>query len=137
MLPEFQGTPDDYFGEFVRQWFKLLAVGRIEEASRQLDEPNGYGIRWTPHEIQDAIELAFGEGCWFRKEHPGGLKLSDPDQALGTRYNYDVIELDDGSGFTGHYDVPLNGVWSDLTAQFEFLKRSGGYAVVLHDLHVL
>ena len=31
----------------------------------------------------------------------------------------------------------LGGVWSDLTAQFEFLGRDGGFEVVRHDLHVL
>jgi hypothetical protein len=45
--------------------------------------------------------------------------------------------LQDGTGFQFDYDLPLNGEWSDLTAQFEFLRRSDGYAVVLHDIHVL
>ena len=46
-------------------------------------------------------------------------------------------ELADQSGYRLDHDVPLNGQWSDLTAQFEFLRRPGGFAVVLHDLHVL
>ena len=53
----------------VREWFRLLAAGREQEAVAQFDEPNNY-------------------------------------------------------------------TWSELTAQFEFLRRPGGLAVVLHDLHV-
>jgi hypothetical protein len=47
------------------------------------------------------------------------------------------VALSDGSGFSLYHAVPLNGEWSDLTAQFEFLRRPNGLAVVLHDLHVL
>jgi hypothetical protein len=34
-------------------------------------------------------------------------------------------------------DLPLDGTWSDLTAQFEFGPHEGGTAVALYDLHVL
>jgi hypothetical protein len=40
-------------------------------------------------------------------------------------------------GYWLDYDVPLNGQFSDLTAQFEFEPRQEGYAAVLQDLHVL
>jgi len=35
------------------------------------------------------------------------------------------------------YDVPLNGWYSDLTAQFEFNPRADGFAATLHDFHVM
>ena len=47
------------------------------------------------------------------------------------------MAFDDGSGYSVEHDVPLNGEWSDLTAQFEFVRFPKGYAVVLHDLHVM
>jgi hypothetical protein len=34
-------------------------------------------------------------------------------------------------------DVPLDGAWSDLTAQFEFAPVDGGIGISLYDLHVL
>ena len=49
----------------------------------------------------------------------------------------EVIELEGGRGYAFDYALPLNGEWSDLTAQFEFYKWSDGSAVVLNDLHVL
>jgi hypothetical protein len=48
-----------------------------------------------------------------------------------------VVRIGDGSGYAVDHAVPLNGEWSDLTAQFEFLEEADGFAVVLHDLHVL
>jgi hypothetical protein len=101
-----------------------------------LDEPNGYGIHWTPQYIRHALDLAYRPGCRFRVEHPEEPQFSEPDAAVGAPH-FDVVAFDDGSGYSAYCDVPLNGAWSDLTAQFEFLRRPGGLAVVLHDLHVL
>lgn len=120
----------------IRDWFRLLAAGRWDEASAMLDEPNGYGVRWTPAEIRHALELAYGPGCRFRAAHPEGPRFSDPGLAAGVP-RADVRAIADGSGYRADHDVPLNGSWSELTAQFEFLRRPGGLAVVLHDLHVL
>lgn len=120
----------------VREWFRLLAVEGWNEATGMLDEPNGYGIRWTPAEIRRALDLAYQPGCRSRIAHPEGPRFSDPDSAVGVP-EADAWALDDGSGYRVDYDVPLNGSWSDLTAQFEFLRRPGGLAIVLHDLHVL
>jgi hypothetical protein len=44
---------------------------------------------------------------------------------------------DDPRGGTVDLDLPLDGEWSDLTAQFEFAPVPGGTAVSLYDLHVL
>ena len=120
----------------IRMWFRLLAANRWEEASGMLDGPNSYGTHWTPEQIRDALNLAYGPGCRFRIAHPEGPQFSDPDMATGFP-SINVSPLSDGSGYNVEYDVPLNGVWSELTAQFEFLKRPGGLAVVLHDLHML
>jgi hypothetical protein len=48
-----------------------------------------------------------------------------------------VGAFDDGSGYWVNHDVPLNGEYSDLTAQFEFRRRGNALAATLHDLHVL
>lgn len=34
------------------------------------------------------------------------------------------------------FDLPLNGEWSDLTAQFEVVAVSNGWTLLLRDLHV-
>jgi hypothetical protein len=121
---------------FVRHWLRLLAAGRWEEACGMIDEPNCYAITWTPERIQQVVEDSFGPGCRFRSRHPEGIRWSDPDE-LGDGGHPEIYPQDDGSGYAFDHDIPLNGEWSDLTAQFEFHHRPQGYAVVLHDLHVL
>ena len=101
-----------------------------------LDEPNCYGIRWTPQYIRYALDEAFGPGCRFRVAHPEGPQFTNPDTASGHPHG-DIAAFDNGTGYHANHDVPLNGSWSELTAQFEFLRRPGGLAIVLHDLHVL
>lgn len=128
-------NPEDLLA-VIRAWFRLLAADRWAEASAMLDEPNQYGIHWTPEYIRYTMDLTFGPDCRFRVAHPKGPQFSDPDKATGVCHA-DVLAFDDGRGFSADHDVPLNGSWSDLTAQFEFLRRPGGLAVVLHDLHVL
>jgi hypothetical protein len=131
------GTSETELIAFIRRWFALLAVGARSEACAALDEPNIYGQRWGPGDIQRCVEEGFPPGCRFRVKHPEELRFTDPDAATGGDRRPEVMELTDGSGCRVDHDVPLNGEWSDLTAQFEFVKRPGGYAVVLHDLHVL
>lgn len=121
---------------FVKGWMKLLAEGRFEEACSLIDEPNSYGIVWTPALIQETVNATFGPETRFYQFHPEGPIFTDPFD-LEEQREVKVLELGDGSGYAFDYDVPLNGEWSDLTAQFEFLQRSNGYAVVLHDLHVM
>lgn len=120
----------------IRDWFRLLAEGRWGDACGLLDEPNVYGVRWTPEYIQHALDSAFPPGCRFRVAHPEGPRFSDPTTASGTP-DGDVVAFNDARGYAADHDVPLNGSWSDLTAQFQFLRRPNGLAVVLHDLHVL
>lgn len=129
-------TPAESIVAFVKGWMKLLAEGRFEEACALLDEPNGYGITWTPRLIQETVNDTFNPESRFYKAHPDGPIFTDPFE-IEERIEIGVVELDDKRGYSFDYDIALNGEWSDLTAQFEFLKRSNGYAVVLHDLHVL
>ncbi len=121
---------------FVKGWIKLLAEGRFEEACAIVDEPNKYGITWTPGLIQETVNATFSPETRFFKSHPEGPTFTDPFE-LEEQREIEVVAFDDESGYAFDYDVPLNGEWSDLTAQFEFLKRPNGYAVVLHDLHML
>ncbi len=48
-----------------------------------------------------------------------------------------LVEFDDGRGYSFEHDLPLGGEWSYPTAEFQFLRCPSGYAVVLHDIHVL
>lgn len=129
-------APAESIVAFVKGWMKLLAEGRVEEACALLDEPNGYGITWTPRLIQETVNSTFSPESGFYETHPEGPIFTNPFE-LEEQLEIEVVEFDDKRGYAFDYDVPLNGEWSDLTAQFEFLRRSDGYSVVLHDLHVL
>jgi hypothetical protein len=121
-------SPLDAFTDFVRRWLSLLAAGRLEEAANLIDEPNSYGLQWGAEDIQKALQ------DYARSDV--SPYVTDPEAMPGDgRPN--LLELNDGSGYLFDYAVPLNGEWSDLTLQFEFLKKPGGYVVVLQDIHVL
>ena len=127
MIPTSTAEPVVIFTRFTRDWFHLLAHGAFADAASQLDEPNCYGEKWNAEQIQSALlDYAYSES----------VRVSDPDTLAGDG-RPSLVEFEDGHGYSFEHDVPLEEKWSDLTAQFEFLRRPGGYAVVLHDIHVL
>lgn len=122
---------------WARDWFDLLAAGRLDEACDRLDEPNHYGVAWTPEAIVELVQQTFTPETFFARAHPEGLQFTSPRSARG-RERHHFSAFADGSGFSLDYDVPLNGEFSDLTAQFEFHWHSAGtLAARLHDLHVM
>jgi hypothetical protein len=129
-------NPDKSILAFVKQWIALLAEGRAEDAGALIDEPNCYGILWTPKLINEVINSTFSCDSRFYKTHPEGPIITDPFQ-LKEQRETEVIELENDRGYAFDYNLPLNGEWSDLTAQFEFHKKPNGYSIVLHDIHVL
>jgi hypothetical protein len=128
--------PEQSILGFVKYWIKLLADGRFEHACGLIDEPNSYGIVWTPSLINEVVNSTFSPDTVFYGFHPEGPIFTDPF-LLAEQRQVKVVEFDDESGYAFDYALPLNGEWSDLTAQFEFQRRPNGYAVVLHNLHVL
>ena len=127
MISSCSDSPESVCIRFARNCFTLLAHGAFPEAIRLLDEPNSYGLEWSPERIKAVIEEYSGSTT---------ATFSDPETLLGDGRPC-LYVFDDGRGFALDHDVPLDGEWSDLTAQFEFLHRPDGYAVVLQDLHVL
>jgi hypothetical protein len=127
-------APEPQLVRFVRSWLTLLARDEWDAALAMQDEPNGYGILWTKDRIVDLLRVECGPETSFAAEY-GEPRFSDPDAATGTP------TISFGRTQTGDYwldhDIPLNGAFSDLTVQWEFLSRAGGYAAVLHDLHVM
>jgi hypothetical protein len=122
--------------EWARDWFDLLAAGDLAEACARLDDPNHYGVVWTPQAIAGLVAETFGTGTRFRGEHPEGPEFTGTRAASG-RERFAFGGFADGTGFWFNYDVPLNGGFSDLTAAFELYWRAPRtLAVRLHDLLV-
>jgi hypothetical protein len=120
----------------VRAWLNLLADGRLTDACAQLDEPNTYGVSWTPAAIMRTLSDTYGSDSRFRREHPQGPAFSRVERATGEG-RASVVAFEDGSGYSVEHDVPLNGAYSDLTVQLEFRWRGATLAFILHDLHVM
>lgn len=89
-----------------------------------------------PEKIKEVIKDNFGPDTTFGHEHPKGGCFSAVKATRGN-YRADALKYDDGTGYSVEHDVPLNGKWSDLTAQFEFTGKNPVLKVILHDLHVL
>ncbi len=127
---------EDELINFVQQWLDLIAQGRIEEACKNIDKPNSYGIIWTVEKIEQVIKDEFSPETIFGKQHPEYIAFTTVQNTKGN-FRADVLKFNDGSGYSVEHDVPLNGEWSDLTAQFEFIGKAPDFEVILHDLHVL
>ena len=127
MIPASTDEPVVTFTRFARDWFRLLSHGAFGDAVSRLDEPNSYGERWSGEKIQSLLR------DYARSET---VRVADPDTIAGDG-SPSLVEFADGRGYSFEHAVPLGGGWSDLTAHFEFLRRPSGYAVVLHDIHVL
>jgi len=127
MIPLFKDEPQSVFTNFARSWFRLLAHGKYGEAVLCLDAPNSYGVQWNEDQIRKTLR------DYVRAD---SVNVTDPD-LISTKAHLGLIELKDGRGYTFEHDVPIDGCWSDLTVQFEFLRGPDGYKVVLHDIHVL
>jgi hypothetical protein len=121
--------PERLLHQVAWEWLRLLASGQADRAMAMLDEPNSYGHLWSPDQLERVIRDAFG--------HTGRpLAVTAPDAVEGSD-RFSCIRLKDGSGYSVELALPLDGAWSDLTVQLEFLGRPGALAMVLHDVHVL
>lgn len=125
MIPLSSELPLTAFSRFTHEWFQLLAHGQFAQAVATLEEPTSYGERWSAESIQHAL-----------RDYSPDTVVTDPG-VLPPDQHQSLIAFSDGRGYSFDCSVPLGGEWSDLTAQFEFLHRPSGFAVVLQDLHVL
>jgi hypothetical protein len=117
----------DHIYPFRVRLVRLLARGDYEEAASWLDEPNSYNEQWSAERIKSVLE----EYC-----RSTNVNVSNPDTVAEIR-KPSLVQLEDESGYSFAQDVPLNGRWSDLTAQFEFLRQGEQFKVILQDIHVL
>jgi hypothetical protein len=116
---------EETFSQFASDWFRLVARGEIDIALAAIDEPTSYGIHWSADSIREAL-----------LDYSPHAIVTDPAD-LPPDVHQNLFTFTDGTGFAFDCSVPISGQWSDLTAQFEFLRRPYGFAVILQDLHVL
>ena len=140
-LLEADATDDDIVA-LCRLWVELVAAERFGEAIDLLWVPPEYdqSQHWTAESLRTYIE---NYGSWDppadgRKWRLTSIQTARVPDGVRSPGRADVIRhRDDPRRGSVDLDVPLDGEWSDLTAQFEFGPVPSGTAVSLYDLHVL
>lgn len=127
----------------VRQWIELLADERYDEAVRWLYCP-AIGTRWTPSLLKSLVaNYGFVEprtdGKIYHVTSTAAVKTGrdeNPYQDVEWFPN-DSAQVSHGVMGMVHFDLPLNGEWSDVTATFLIHKVAGKLLLQLEDMHVL
>jgi hypothetical protein len=117
----------------VNEWVGLLAEGRYADAYQWLHHPEP--PRWPSPEVMATVIRNYG----FIEPRPDGrtFTVTPIGTATGDRYDAEVTRYDSGTRGDVHFDLPLNGWWSDVTAILDFSVHEGTFVFELDDIHVL
>jgi hypothetical protein len=134
---------DDEILGVCREWVDLVAAGRLADAIQLLYVPASYDP--SQHWTSETLETYIGNyGSWDPLADGRVMRMTPletariPANSSGRLPYADVVRLSsDPHAGSVELDVPLDGEWSDLTAQFEFAPVDGGIGISLYDLHVL
>ncbi|MGA9997156.1 MAG: hypothetical protein WBP93_17190 [Pyrinomonadaceae bacterium] len=132
---------DEEVLSLVRQWVEHLAKRDYTQAMALLSQGERYAF-WTPALVEERIS-SYGppEGgdkdSISRVTPPGSAQVYD----IKPRHSVDWYdpELKEEGEVVGvvHFDLPINGVWSDLTAILNIEKGHDFLSLELEDIHVL
>jgi hypothetical protein len=116
---------------FIRDWIELLSNNEFQKACHLLDAPESTNneISWSVSNLKEAF---------LDYDSVGRMPIiNNPYQLDLTKEKIDFYKYDDDSGWAVDYDIPLDGEWGDLTAQFSIKKVGDAYSIMLEDIHVL
>ena len=117
----------------VEEWVDLLAAGRLREAAEWLYSPPG-----TEEVTAERIDALVQEDWWDKPGEGGRHVVTPRAEAIGAGPRCSVVRLDaDTRAGSIHYDLPLDGHWSSLTAILEFKPVGDSTVISLYDMHVL
>lgn len=92
---------------FVKNWMKLFADDRFQQACEMIDRPNSYGIIWMPDLIKETVKETFSPDTIFYNFHPEDPIITDPLELKEQRH-IEVMEFDGATGYAFDYNLPLN-----------------------------
>jgi len=123
----------------VRQWVDKLAADRYEQAFELIP---GEVDHWTPALARKVVSN-YGspepreDGRTFRVTPVKEAQIRDSQPRHEVTF-YDRNSKRDGAKIGDvHFDLPLDGYWSDLTALFSIWKNNEIVILKLEDIHVL
>ena len=127
--------------DLIERWIALLVEERFEEAVAMLG-PSG---TWTSDLLATVIQ---NYGSVEPRDDWHAFSVTAPMATTkGGDSRFEVVwcnppvthRLDYAPDLLGHarYDLPLDGVWSDVTASFDVLELAEGAVLALDDVHVM
>ena len=129
-----EAVTDTEIRNAIRSWIDLLAADRYEEAHAQLFRFSD--DEWMPDMMRTVVR------------HYGFIKPRDDGQTFRVTPRSEAVQksrrgphedvewFDDGSG-VAHFDLPLNGEWSDVTTIIDIVLQDKERVLRLNDIHVL
>jgi hypothetical protein len=138
---------DDAVLSVIETWVGLLVERQYEEAlallatPRPLLEPAEASKPWSA-ELLATVILNYG---FVEPREVGEVFSVTPTSTAtgsGPRFEVKWFEKPVGCGWGAsvghaHYDLPLSGEWSDVTATFDILDTPEGLVLALEDVHVM
>ena len=124
---------DEEILSVIDTWLGALANGDYERAYRVTEHDAYY--RWTPRLIEEVVRgygLKLGDESSAHRVSRGAATSGGPPRRSIDRQNVPPGVI----AFVEH-DLPLDGVWSDLTATFRVEPRGTDAVLILEDIHVL
>ena len=131
----------------IEAWLRLLVEGRFGDAlailgrRRSLLEPLETEPSWTPELLAKVIQ---NYGSVVPRKDGKTFVVTPTDGAAGNGPRFEVtwFEQPIGVGWGAcvgyaHYDMPLNGAWSDVTVTFDIVDTQDGLVLALDDVHVM
>lgn len=140
-----QSTSRNDIESAVYCWMELLTEEKYEEAYNLTFHHPYYG--WTSELIKSVIN---GYGMLyepfdeiFKVTPPAAAKFETDRQTVRKEITFFSLPLTDLANNPamqriGHvfFDLPLNGIWSDLSVTFTILQGPGFAALELNEIHV-
>jgi len=123
----------------VRRWVDLLADGNYLQAHALLNHVEAE--RNWPADLVEELIHSYELGPAVDSAGVSHVTRIDDARVVDVNPRPSVSRFKNSGRPTVigdvHFDLPINGVWSDLTAIFFLRKVAGGIALEIFDIHVL
>jgi len=134
VLPK-DATDEDIIN-VVRDFVNLLAKERYVEAFEMM-------YRNSKDEMSPELIKRLIEGYGFDESVKDVFRVTSLEEMKNQEPEFQIDWLESVKGEKPreigiiHYDLPINGEWSDLTAIFDVYELENGIALSLYDIHIL